>query len=128
MIHQHELKAEDIRAYTLQVLKEHVRIEANGYCCKTEMIFDILIKASAECSSLEAVCADLEEVADSNTVREYVNRAVAVDQLSEQALAANQALAACIPETMVRTGVEVAIDFHDEPFYGKQENTRAVTC
>jgi len=128
MIHQDELKAEDIRAYALQVLKEHVRIEANGYCCNTEMIFDILIKASAESSSLEAVCADLEEVADSNTVREYVNKALKIDQLSKQKAAANQALAACIPETMVRKGVEVAIDFHDEPFYGKQENTRAITC
>ena len=128
MIHQDELKAEDIRAYAVQVLKGHVRIEANGYCCKTEMIYDILIKASAECSSLEAVCADLEEVADSNTVREYINKALRIDQLSEQEAAANQALAACIPETMVRKGVEAAIDFHDEPFYGKQENTRAVTC
>jgi len=128
MIHQHELRAEDIRAYALQVLKEHVRIEANGYCCKTEMIFDILIKASAECSSLEAVCADLEEVADSNTVREYVNKAVAIERLSEQEVAANQALSACIPGTMVRKGVEMAIDFHDEPFYGKQATTRAVTC
>jgi hypothetical protein len=30
MIHQHELKAEDVRAYALKVLKQHLRIEANG--------------------------------------------------------------------------------------------------
>ena len=64
MIHQYELKAEDIRAYTSRVMKEHLSIEANGYSCNTDMLFDILIKASAECSSLEAVCADLEDVAD----------------------------------------------------------------
>ena len=110
------------------MLKEHVSIEANGYCCKTEMIFDILIKASAESSSREAVCADLEEVADSKTVREYVNKALGIDQLSEQETAANQALAACIPETMVRKRVEVAIDCHDESFFGKQESTPAITC
>jgi len=64
MIQQYELKAEEICTYTRQVMKQDLHIEANGYCCKTEMIFDLLMKASAECSSLEAVCADLEEVAD----------------------------------------------------------------
>jgi putative transposase len=128
MIHQHELKAEDVRAYTIRILKKHLDIEANGYFCTTDMILDILMKASAECSSLEATCADLEQVADSNTVREYVNKALPVQRLREQEEQANQALADCIPETMVRKGIEIAIDFHDEPFYGKQESTRAVTC
>jgi len=128
MIHQHELKAEDIRAYTLQVMRKHLRIEANGYTCKTDMLFDLLMKASAECSSLEAVCADLEDVADSNTVREYVNKCLPVEQLAEQEVAVNRSLAETIPEKMARKGVEFAIDFHDEPFYGKLEATRAVTC
>lgn len=128
MIHQYELKAEDVRAYTLRTLKKHLDIEAAGYICTTDMILDILLKASAECSSLEATCADLEQVADSNTVREYVNQAFPIKRLSEQEEQANQALADCIPASMERKGVEIAIDFHDEPFYGKQENTRAVTC
>jgi putative transposase len=128
MIHQHELKAEDVRAYALRIFKKHLRIEANGYCCKTDMIYDVLMKASAECSSLEAVCADLEEVADSNTLREYVNQALPSDELSAQEEQANRALAECIPESMARQGIEIAIDYHDEPFYGKQEATRAVTC
>lgn len=128
MIHQYELNAEDIREYTLQVMRKHLHMEANGYCCNTDMIFDLLMKASAECSSLEAVCADLEEVADSNTVREYVNKSLPADQLNEQEEAANQALAECIPKKMARKDVEIAVDFHDEPFYGKLEATRAVTC
>jgi putative transposase len=128
MIHQYELKAEDVRAYTLRTLKRHLDIAAAGYICTTDMILDILLKASAECSSLEATCADLEQVADSNTVREYVNEAFPIKRLSEQEEQANQALADCIPASMERKDVEIAIDFHDEPFYGKQENTRAVTC
>jgi len=128
MIHQYELKAEDIRAYTSQIMKKHLSLEANGYCCNTDMIFDILMKASAECSSLEAVCADLDEVADSNTVREYINKALPIEELAEQETAVNQGLAECIPASMARTGIEIAMDFHDEPFYGKQAATRAVTC
>jgi hypothetical protein len=86
------------------------------------------MKASAECSSLEAVCADLEDVADSNTLREYVNQALPSDELSAQEEQANLALAECIPESMARQAIEIAVDYHDEPFYGKQEATRAVTC
>lgn len=128
MIHQHELKAEDVRAYTLRIMKKHFEIEAHGYCCTTDMIYDILMKASAECSSLEATCADLEQVADSNTVRDYMNQALPIQSLRRQEEQANQALASCIPESMAHKGIEIAIDFHDEPFYGKQASLRAVTC
>jgi hypothetical protein len=128
MIHPYELKAEDVRAYTMLTLKKHFPIEAPGYCCTTDMIYDILMKASAESSSLEATCADLEQVADSNTVREYMNQALSVKALSTQEEQANQALASCIPSSMEHKGIEIAIDFHDEPFYGKQEGLRAVTC
>lgn len=128
MIHQHELKAQDVHSYTARVLKEHLRIEANGYCCKTDMIIDILIKASAECSSVEAVCADLDDTADSNTIREYVNQALGVKKLRQQEQRANAALAECIPNGLDREDVELAMDFHDEPFYGKQADTRQLTC
>lgn len=128
MIHPYELKAKDVHAYTSRVLKEHSQIEAHGYCCHTDMIFDILIKASAECSSVEAACADLEDAADSNTIREYLNQALAANELRQQEERANAALAECIPGALDRARIEVAIDFHDEPFYGKQEGTRKLTC
>jgi hypothetical protein len=83
---------------------------------------------AAQCSSLEAVCADLEDVADSNTLREYINKALTLDELSAQEEQANLALAECIPASMARQSIEIAIDYHDEPFYGKQETARAITC
>jgi putative transposase len=128
MIHQHELKANDVHAYTLETLKEHLHIKADGYICKTEMILNVLIKASAENSSLEAASADLEGIADSNTIREYLNEALSIKELREQEKQVNEALAGCTPEDLMRTDIEIAIDFHDEPFYGKQAGTRQVTC
>lgn len=128
MIHPFELKAEDIRAYTTNLLKAHLKLDVAGYICTTDMILDILLKASAENSSVEAACADLEQVADSNTVREYLNEAMNIQELRKQEEEMNVALAECIPESMNRTKIEVAIDFHDEPFYGKQVDLRKVTC
>jgi hypothetical protein len=89
MIHAHELKAEDVHAFAVDIMKKNFQIEANGYICKTDMLYDVLLKASAECSSLEAACADLEEVADSNTQRAYLNLALTIKELSRQAAQAN---------------------------------------
>ena len=128
MIHPYELKAEDIRAYTMKLLSDHLELKVEGYICTTEMILDVLLKASAENSSVEAACADLEQVADSNTIREYLNAVLDVKELREQESQMNTALAESIPESMPRGKVEVAIDFHDEPFYGKGAALRSVTC
>jgi len=128
MIAQDELKAKDIRHQTMKTLQNHLAIEAHGYRCQTEMILDVILKASAEQSSIEAACADLENVADSNTIRDYLNEALPLEQLRQQESQINDALAESIPSSMVRTELEVAIDFHDEPCYGQQEALRAVTC
>src|SRR5512141_1283191 len=128
MIPQYELKAEDIRAYTLNILKDHVKLDVSGYRCTTEVILDVVLKASAENSSIEAASNDLHEVADSNTIREYLNAALDSQALREQENEMNAALADCIPNSMPSTNVEVAIDCHDEPFYGKGAGLREVTC
>lgn len=128
MIHPNELKAEEIRTYTHEMLKKHMGLNVQGYRCDTDMIIDVLLKASAENGSLEAASADLEGVADSNTMREYLNEALDVEKLREQEQEMNAALAESIPAAMQRTKVEVAIDFHDEPFYGQQAELRKVTC
>jgi putative transposase len=128
MIPQYELKAEDIRAYTLKLLKDHVQLAVAGYICTTDVILDVVLKASAESSSIEAASNDLRAAADSNTIREYLNGALEIQALREQENEMNAALAECIPDSMPRTKVEVAIDFHDEPFYGKQAGLREVTC
>ena len=128
MIPQNELKAEEIRQYTHKILKSHVPLKVQGYRCDTDMIVDVLLKANAESSSLEAASADLEGVADSNTMREYLNEALDGEMLCEQETEMNAALAESIPSTMQRTKVEVAIDFHDEAFYWKQEALKKVTC
>jgi hypothetical protein len=128
MIPQYELKAEDIRAYTMNLLKAHTQLDLSGYICTTDLILDVILKASAEGSSIEAASNDLEDAADSNTIREYLNAALDIQALREQEREMNAALAECIPDSLPRTQLEVAIDFHDEPFYGKSADLREVTC
>ena len=128
MIPGFRLNANDVRHQTMQTLTKHISLHANGYRCTTQMVLDVVLKASAEQSSVEATCADLEHVAGSNTVREYLNTALDIAELRQQEAEMNTALAEGIPVSMKRSGVEVAVDFHDEPFYGKRPELLAVTC
>ena len=128
MILEHCLTAADVRYQTMKTLTEHLSLAVHGYRCTTEMVLDVILKASAEGSSVEAACKDLVGVAASNTIREYLNTALEVAQLREQEAEANAALAASIPGSMKRHAIEVAIDFHDEPFYGRRPELLAVAC
>lgn len=124
IIAKYKLSAKTMRDITQQTVQEHLSIKANGYRCNDEMLVDVLLKAASENSSIEAVCRDLVDVADSNTIRERLNEQFDVGDLWEQEGQVNQALASHIPLQMPRGGLEIAIDFHDEPFYGKSAELR----
>lgn len=124
-IPEYELNADMIRDMTQQTIQATFKLEAQGYYCNSKMLVDVLLKAACENSSVEAACAELSDVADSNTIRERLNEQFDVANLWEQEAHLNQALARHIPGKMPRGGLELAIDFHDEPFYGKSSELRS---
>lgn len=128
MVSEYRRDASDVRHKTMQTLTNQISPEANGYQCTTQMVLDVALKASTEQSSVEAVCADLEGVVGSNTIREYLNYASDITRLCRKEAEMNAALAESIPITMKRSGVEVAIGFHDSSFYGKRPELLAVAC
>lgn len=128
MIPEYVLNAEDVRGMMLDVMEKHLSVKTEGYRSTTNETFNLLLKAVAEGSSLEAVCADSCGVMDSNTLREQMNAALDVYELRQQEAEMNAALAAAIPSGMPRGGLEVAIDTHDEPFYGKTPELFTYTC
>ena len=127
IILKNRLKAEAVRAVSEAVLTKHLSLEVEGHKLTTEMALNVLMKAAIEQRSIEAVCADLTEVVDSNTLREALNRELTVVDLRQHETEFNEALADCIPPKLARRGLEMAIDFHDEPFYGKSAALRAYT-
>ncbi len=128
MILEYELTAEDVRQAVLNTLREHLSLETEGYCCTTEMTLNVLLKAAVDNSSLEAACAELEQVAASNTLREQLNRALDVGDLRHHECELNAALASAIPAHLTRSGLEIAMDWHDEPFYGQTPELRTYAC
>ena len=128
IIPKNELKAEEVHRMLLETLQTHLSLKTEGYRCTTEQVLNILVRAAAEGSSLEAVCSDQPSGINGNTLREHLNMALDVMQLRQQEAEMNQALASTIPPAMPRGGLEVAIDSHDEPFYGKTPELLTYTC
>lgn len=128
MIPQSELTAQDIRETMQAVSQEHLSLEANGYVCTSEMIFDVLMKAASENISIDAACRDLEQSGSANRIREVLNEQLTVEQLQQYEDEINDALADRLPEQLFSRRVEAAIDEHDEPCYGKSPELREYTC
>lgn len=128
MIPQNELHARELYKMSLNTLQSHLTLDIEGYRCTSEMAFTALVKAALDNSSLHAVCEDLAEMADANSLREQLNSVLDVGDLPRQEAEMNAALAAGLPDGLPRGGMGVAIDFHDEPFYGKTEEARTYTC
>lgn len=128
MIPKHQLCAEDIRQTTMKTMTQHLSLETTGYQCNTEMTLNVLLKAAVDNSSLEAACADLSDVVASNTIREQLNAALDVADLRTHEAELNAALASAIPSHLSRGGLEIAMDFHDEPFYGQTLELRTYVC
>ena len=129
MVAKSKLEGEDVRQLAEALLRQQMTcLQTEGYKITTDMVLNVLMKAAVEQRSIEAVCEDLEAVVDGNTLREAINRSLKVEDLRQHEAEFNAALAECIPAQMPRRGLEMAIDFHNEPFYGKTEALRDYTC
>jgi putative transposase len=128
MIPKKQLHAKDLHDISMSTFTEHLTLDIQGYRCDTQMLLSVLTKAALDNGSLEATCDDLVDVADSNTLREQLNETLDVADLQRQEVEMNAALVADLPAELPRAGVEIAIDFHDEPFYGKTPEMRTYTC
>ena len=128
MIPNNKLHAKDLYEMTMTTLRNNLTLNIDGYVCDTEMALSVVTKAALDNSSIAAVCEDLKEVADDNTLREQLNAVMDVTEMARQEVEMNTTLASGLPADLPRGGVEVAIDFHNEPFYGKTAETRSYTC
>jgi len=110
-------------ADTIAVLEQHFDLSADGYLCQTRDLYQILVLAAARQTYIETVCNDLEEAPDSNTVRGYLKEQLSADEIRQLQRDCNRALASQLPDWLRAAPKEVAIDLHDEPYYGKDDLT-----
>jgi len=100
-------------------LEQQVPLSADGYECTTEDLYQVLLGASVQRSTIEAVCRDLVGTPVGNTVRGYLNEQLCVEELPTLEDQINQALAAHVPQRIRRKPQVLVMDLHDRPYYGK---------
>jgi putative transposase len=117
-----KLNDEKVLCQAKKTLGIYLPLEADGYCVRSETLYDILIGIAANRGTTESVCAELAGAPDPETIRRYFREQFTVEQLPELQRSINDGLAANWPKKLRRGGpIEVAFDFHNRPYYGKQK-------
>lgn len=100
-------------------VEEFLPLEADGYACTSEQLTDVLLAVSCQKETIEQVCADLNIKVGAETIRGYFNEQLQVEKLSELQEAVNATLQKGVSDELKKQKLEVAIDFHDQSYYGK---------
>jgi hypothetical protein len=108
---------------TMHLLRQHVRLHADGYSCQTDDLWRVLLAAAARHSTIESVCADLTDAPAANTVRDYLTAQLPPHDVRGLERCCNAALMAIIPDGLRERPQEIALDEHDEPYYGRCDPT-----
>ena len=117
--HNLTLTDKKVLTETRTSLEQQVPLSADGYECTTEDLYQVLLGASVQCSTIEAVCRELVGTPVGNTVRGYLNEQLCVEELPTLEDQFNQALAVHVPQRIRRKLQVLVMDLHDRPYYGK---------
>jgi hypothetical protein len=115
------LTGEYILDYTMESLQRHFEFSAHGYRCTTKDLWRVLICAAARRQTIESVCNDLTDTPDSNTVRGHLSAQLGIEHIPDIERRCNHALQEQLPDWLLQQAQEVALDWHDEPYYGHSE-------
>ena len=105
---------------TMSVARQHIPLTANGYRCQTDDLWRLLLAAAVRRTTIETVCADLSGAPDANTVRGYLTEQLSPAAIPELEQQWNKLLRSLIPDWLQHRPQEIAVDFHDEPYYGRE--------
>jgi hypothetical protein len=122
------LNGEDVRQTVEAMVTHYIPLGIKGYKCDTAGVVNVLVKAAIEGQTVESTCSDLQLEVTSNTVRAQLNQTLDACALREHESHFNAGLAASLPTDLPQRGLEMVIDCHDEPFYGKTALLQHYTC
>lgn len=124
----HQLHAKTIHNFTVRMLQQHIDLGMEGYRVNNALAWDILLKACTEYRSIHDVCTELSDSVHHNTLRQQLNERFDVRNLLVDEIEQNRVLVATVPQSIRGKRLEIAIDFHDEAFYGKDAENRTYVC
>jgi putative transposase len=116
--HTPKLTDQEVLDHARTCLQHHLPLHADGSCCTTADLFNVLLGVAVNRGTIEALCADLLGTPHPETIRRYLNAQLRADELPALLDQVNAALADEIPDDVWAHARDVAIDCHDRPSYG----------
>jgi DDE family transposase len=116
--HPPKLTDQDVLQHARTRLQAHLPLHADGYICTTADLLHVVLGVAVNRGTIEALCADLVGTPDPETIRRYLNTQLRVADLPTLLDRVNAVLADEIPDRVWARARDVAIDFHDRPYYG----------
>lgn len=112
----------------LAVLECFFGLSADGTVCQTRDLWQILVLAAVQCTFIETICNDLATAPTSETVWGYLNEQLTPQIIRQLCANCNRALASQLPAWLKDHPKEVALDLHDVPYYGKDDDPEDPEC
>lgn len=122
------LQSQDVHCLISEQMSHLLSHVMEGYSCDRQMVSDMVIQASVSGRAIEGTCNSLENAPSGMTVRAYLNETFSVTELFEIESKLRNQLRADLPRRLWKQRLDLAMDFHDEPFYGKDPTLRAYAC
>lgn len=122
------LQSQDVHRLISEQVSHLLSNVTEGYSCDRQVVSDMVLKASVTGRAIEGTCNSLENAPSGMTVRTYLNEELPVTKLFEIESQLRRQLRADLPRRLWKRRLDLAMDFHDEPFYGKDPTLRAYAC
>jgi hypothetical protein len=122
------LQNSDVHRLISEQLSHLLSDTMDGYSCDRQTVSDMVVKASVTGTAIEGTCNSLEKAPSGMTVRTYLNNELPLTSLAEIECKMQHQLQSDLPRRLWKRPLDLAMDFHDEPFYGKNPTLCAYAC
>ena len=126
--HQLCLSSDDVHHYISEQLTHLLSNAIEGYHCNRQTVSDMVVKASVTGTAIEGTCNALADAPTGMTVRAHLNNELSVTELQEIECKMQTMLKFDLPRRLWKKPLDLAMDLHDEPFYGKDPTLCAYAC
>jgi len=126
--HQPRLSSGDVHHYISEQLLHLLSNAIDGYGCDRQTVSDMVVKASVTGAAIEGTCNAFVDAPTGMTVRSYLNSELSVTELQEIECKMQTMLKLDLPRRLWKWPLDLAMDLHDEPFYGKDPTLCAYAC
>lgn len=116
------LTANEVYELTSEVLQEKFELDMSYSPYEASDIWDVLVAAAVQRTTVETACDLLENAPSANTVRNAVKALLLDDeQLVKLETMVNELLVARIPQSVLKRPRSCAVDFTDIPYHGQHD-------